>query len=144
MKIKLGSNKILLLIIAALVIYMLFFSNTSGYSNRDAYKEGYSDSINKVSQKSQASFVRAHAKEKKPQRHYGQYKAGFRAGENDLKKSLRGDKAAKKRVNDARRKGTTTVSSGLAALKSTFSPSRTPLARSTFSPVRISAGRGMY
>ena len=143
MKIKFGSNKILLLIIAALVIYMLFFSNTSGYSNRDAYKEGYSDSVNNVSRKSQASFVKAHSKEKKPQRHYDQYKAGFKAGETDLKKSLRGDKKAKKRVNDAR--GTTVVSSGLNALKSTFSPSRSPISRSTFSPVaRSAAGRGMY
>ena len=33
MEIKLGSNKVLLLIIGVLVIYMLFFNNTSGYNS---------------------------------------------------------------------------------------------------------------
>jgi len=47
MEIKLGSNKVLLLIIGVLVIYMLFFNNTSGYkdqpSNRIAYEKGFED-----------------------------------------------------------------------------------------------------
>ena len=47
MQIKFGSNKMLLLMIGVLVIYLLFFNNTSGYESKYAYIEGYTHDTKK-------------------------------------------------------------------------------------------------
>ena len=142
MKIKLNSSKILLLIIAVLVIYLLFFSNTSGYGNNDAKDEGYSDVVTGSPIKTRESFRKL-----KRGKYYSQYEAGVKAGRRDLmivsglqgsssgdRKSIKRREDANKRINAAKAKAareqakkmkkasatSTVAKSTFSALKSTF------------------------
>jgi len=81
MKIKFSHNKILFIIIAVLVIYLLFFNNTSGYSSNDAYDEGYDDRIKNMSKKTNIDFNVVHPD--KSGVLYAQYVMGWNSANND-------------------------------------------------------------
>ena len=88
MQLKLGSNKMLLLIIGVLVIYLIFKNNTSGYVSGDAYNEGKKDARNNIAKKDLSSFVKSHANVKKVETYYNTYVKGWDEVKNKTKKNL--------------------------------------------------------
>ena len=89
MELKLGNNKMLLLIIGVLVIYLLFNNNsTSGYNSGDAYNEGKKDARNNIPKKDMSSFVKLHANDKKAGSYYNTYVKGWDEVKTKVKKSL--------------------------------------------------------
>jgi len=86
MEIKFSHNKILFIIIAVLVIYLLFFNNTSGYSSNDAYVQGYDDKIEGVYKN--ASFFKLRYSDKSGTL-YSQYMSGWNTARDDQTLSAR-------------------------------------------------------